>query len=138
MRHGELLHEQLGAGSQEGEEGTPALDVLPDVEEAVVEVADDVEDESAIGDWLAQVAECICHALEATTVVGDGEVTLDEVAELHVSVEGVGLPVAKELSFNGKPGGTLRLVTSHHDLGKVRGDRAVYPGLDDVVHARPV
>jgi hypothetical protein len=37
------------------------------------------------------------------TIVVDREVPLNEVVELHVKVQGVGLMVAKELVLNGKP-----------------------------------
>jgi hypothetical protein len=39
--------------------------------EALSEAADDVEDQRAIGDGLAKIAESVRHVLEAPAIVGD-------------------------------------------------------------------
>jgi hypothetical protein len=56
--------------------------------EPLVETPDDVEDERAVGDGLAEVAEVLCLALVEPAIVGDGEVTLTEGAEVGVGVQG--------------------------------------------------
>ena len=53
----------------------PTLEVHADGQKALAEAANDVEDERAIGDDLAQVTQGIGHGLELAAVVGDGEVT---------------------------------------------------------------
>jgi hypothetical protein len=45
----------------------------------------------------------ISHGLEALTILTDGEVALDEGAELGVEEEGVLLPIAKKLRLDGEP-----------------------------------
>jgi len=54
------------------------------VGEALVEAADDVEDEGAVGDDLVEGREIIGHLLQLAAEIGDGEVALDEVAELRL------------------------------------------------------
>ena len=58
-----------------------AMQEGPHFREAVVEAADHVEDESAVGDDFAEGPKIVGHLLEAATVLGDGEVALDEVAK---------------------------------------------------------
>ena len=43
----------------------------PDVAKALVEAANDVEDEGAVGDDLAKGSEIISHLLEAPTIISD-------------------------------------------------------------------
>jgi hypothetical protein len=81
-----------------------AMKMQTDVGVALVEASDEVDDERAVGDHLTEVAEIICHTLESPVVVGDGEVTLVEVAELGIKVECPGFAIAEELRFDGDPG----------------------------------
>jgi len=74
-----------------------------DVAEALVEAADDVEDEGAVGDDLAEGREIICHLLHLAAVLGDVEVALDEVAKPRLQLNGAGLPIAEELRLDGEP-----------------------------------
>jgi hypothetical protein len=71
--------------------------------ELLVEATDDVEDECAVGDVIAKANQCIPHGLETPAVVGDGEVALDEGAELGVEEESTLLPIAEELRLNSEP-----------------------------------
>jgi hypothetical protein len=67
------------------------------VAEALVQAADDVEDEGAVSDDLTKCREIIGHLLQPAAVVGDGELALDEVAELCLQVDGASLAVPEEL-----------------------------------------
>jgi len=102
--------------------------------EVVVEAADHVEDKSAVGDDFAEGPKVVSHLLESTTVLRDGEVALDEVAELRLELDGTGLLVAEELGLDGKPcisgGGALG--------GDDFGECAENPGLHHAVHPNPV
>lgn len=118
-----------------------AADVATDDGELLVEPADDVEDEVAVGDLLAEITEGVRHALEAVTVVLDGQVALDDVPKLGVEVEGSCLPVIKKLRLNGEPGGACgnaALTAIHDDVDEVVGNGAVEPRLDDAVHPSPI
>ena len=46
--------------------------------------------------------------------------------------------VAKELGFDGNPGGASGGVPRGDGAGEVVGDRAEDPGFDDAIHARPI
>jgi len=109
-----------------------------DVAVPVVEVADDVEDQHAVGDRFAKGGEADRHGLEATAVVGDGEVALDEVSELDVKVECASLPVPQELSFQGEPDVTSRGIALHHGFDEIGGDGARDPRHDNAIHTYPV
>lgn len=63
----------------------------------LVQAPDEVEHKGAISDNLTQVPERVRHVLEFPTVVRDGQVTLDEVSEFGVEVEGARLTVVEEL-----------------------------------------
>ena len=63
---------------------------------------------------------------------------MHELPELGVEVQDPCLPVAEKLGLEGKPGGTGSGVALHGGVGKVVGDCAEDPGLDDAIHARPV
>ena len=65
----------------------PTLEVHADGQKALAEAANDVEDERAIGDDLAQVTQGIGHGLELVSVVGDGEITLHKIPEGGTEVE---------------------------------------------------
>jgi hypothetical protein len=108
------------------------------VREALVEAMKHVEDEGAVGDDLSQGGEIIVHLLQTAAVLGDGEITLYEVAKLHLELDRTCLSIAQELGFDGEPGipgsGTL----GGDDLGEVIGEGVEDPGLDNVVHPIPV
>jgi hypothetical protein len=61
----------------------------------LVEATDNVED----GVRSSEITKGVCHVLELTTVVGDGEVALDKVLKGGVEVEGVLFAIGKELVF---------------------------------------
>lgn len=68
-----------------------------------------------------EVTEGISHALETTTVVGDGKVALDKGPEPRVKERAV-LPFAKEMGFNGKPGREGVATVLHHCVDEVGGE----------------
>lgn len=48
------------------------VEMTAEVGEALVEAADDVEPQHAVGDRLTEGGETLCHLLELVAVVGDG------------------------------------------------------------------
>ena len=56
-------YEWTRLGLEEGGEGAPAPEMHADVLEPLVQAANDVEDESAVGDDLAQSTELLHHLL---------------------------------------------------------------------------
>jgi hypothetical protein len=109
-----------------------------DVGEVLVEAADHVQHQGAVGDGLAKIGEGVGHGLELPAVVGDGQITLAEVAELGVEVQCAGLSVPEKLRLDGEPSRLSRATAPHHGLGEVGGDGAVETGADDAVHPRPI
>ena len=138
MCHGELLQDELVDGVLELGEGVAATDVAAGVTEALVEASDKVEGQRAIGDVFPKICKLLRHVLEAPAKVRDGEITLDEIAELDVEVEGADLPIAEKLVLQGTPDGAGGGNAIDHHLGEVGGDRAGDLGLDNAVHACPV
>jgi len=105
--------------------------------EVVVEAADHVEHESAVSDDFIAGPKIVSH-LETATVLGDGDVALDEVVELRLQLDGPSLPVAEELRLNGEPSISGGRALGGYDFGKVVGEGAKNPGLHNVVHPNPV
>jgi hypothetical protein len=104
IRHGEFLKNEVFTSFQERGEGLGTTKEGADVGEALVEAADEVEDEGTIGDDLAEGREIISHLLQSAAVVGDGEVPLHEVAKLRLQLNGASLPIAEELRLHREPG----------------------------------
>jgi len=102
--HGEFLEDEILTRLQEGRERFGPAKERADVAEALVKAADDVEDEGAVRDDLADGREIIGHLLQLAAVLGDGEVALDEVAKPRLQLNGAGLPIAEELRLDGEPG----------------------------------
>jgi hypothetical protein len=90
----------------------------------------DVEDERLLSDRMAKVPEALHHALEATTVVDDGHITLGESLELLVGIESVGGAVSKELGFNGDPDHAGGGAALGGGADEVVGDGAKKAGAD--------
>lgn len=99
---------------------------------------DDVEDKSAVRDRLAKIAKSVGHPLELAAVDGDGEITLAEVAKLHVEEQGTSFPVPEELRNDGEPSTTSRGVANEDSISKLGGVGVDDPGLDNIVHPEPV
>jgi hypothetical protein len=93
--------------------------------EATVEAAERGEDEGVIKDNLPEVTKGIDHPFKTPTIVRDGEITQNEVAELNVDNQCARLVVADKLCAS-------------RDLDELRGDRAIKPRADCAVHLAPM
>jgi hypothetical protein len=71
--------------------------------EVLVQPAQDIQHENAVGDVDAEVREGVSEALHLSTVVIDAKVVLDEALEGGVNVEGVGFTIAKEVVLQSQP-----------------------------------
>jgi hypothetical protein len=99
----------------------------PDGGKLLVEPVDDVEDERTVGDVLTETAQGISHGLEVPTVVADGEVTLDEGAELGVQENGALLLVVEELGLHSDLDDSCRGTWLEYGLHEINGDCPVDP-----------
>lgn len=106
----------------------------PDVAKVLIEVADHVEDEGAVGDDLAKGSEVISHLLEASVVVSDTEVALNEVVKPRLQVNGSRLLIAEKLGLNGEPGVPSYGTLVADDFDKVIIEGSDDLGLNDAVH----
>jgi len=138
LGHGQLLNLKISSDLQEAGQGVGAAKVEADGFEPFVEAADDVEDEGAVGDGFAEVAEILRLALVEQTVVSDGEVALTEVAEVGVGVQGARRLIPEKLGLDGEPNVAGRGVTLGDGVGEVVGDGAEKPSPHDAVHPDPV
>ena len=138
VRQSEFLQDEIVAGLQEGEEGSTLPQEGPDMGEVVVEAADHVEDKSVVGDDFAEGPKIVGHLLEAATVLGDGEVALDEVAKPHLQLDGASLPVPEELRLDGEPGISGGRALRGDGFSEVVGESAEDPGLHHTVHPGPI
>ena len=102
-----------------------------------VEAPQHVEDEGAIINNLAKVAQIVSHALHLAAIVRDGEVALLEDAEIGVEVERPSFVVAAEMLVEAQPGDAGRVVANAHGLLKFGGQGAEEPRADDGIHAAP-
>jgi hypothetical protein len=102
------------------EDGTEVFDVL-------VQPAQGIQHESAIGDIDAEVSEGVGEALHLLTVVVDAEVALNEAPEGGVDVEGAGFTVAEEVVLQCQPSVASRMAVLPGDVLQVRGDGAPHP-----------
>jgi hypothetical protein len=127
MCKGEFLKQQIVPYLEEGRKRSSAPKVKTDVGEALVQTADDVEDEGAVMNRFAKVAESVSHPFELAAVVGDGEIALTKIAEFRVEEERPSLAVPEELRLNGKPGGAGSSVAGEGSIGEISGDGADNP-----------
>jgi hypothetical protein len=103
-----------------------------------VEAPNDVEDESAVGDGLAEVAEVLGLALVEPAIIGDGEVTLTEGAKVGVGVQGARGLIPEELGLDGELDVASRGAMLGDGVGEVVGDGAEEPGAHHAIHPHPV
>jgi hypothetical protein len=127
LAHNEFLEEELGAGLEKRRERLGAAKMDADGGELLVEPADDVEDECTVGDVLTKTAQGVSHGLEAAAVVADGEVTLDEGAELSVQENGTLLLIVEELGLHREPDDSCRGTWLEYGLHEIVGDCPVDP-----------
>ena len=78
----------------------------------------------------SQITKLLGEFLVLVTVICHRKITLTEVPEFGVTVDGAGFPVTEELLLDGEPG-----ASGHRDVGDVSGDSSDDPRLDDAVHA---
>jgi hypothetical protein len=119
-------------------QGVGAAEVKADGLKPAVETADDVEDEGAVGDRFAEVAEILRLALVLPAVVSDREVALTEGPEVSIGVQGTRGLIPKKLRLNGEPDVAGGGAVLGDGVGKVVGDGAKEPSPHDTVHADPV
>lgn len=67
-------------------------------------------------------------------VLGDGEVSLDEVVEPRFKLYGTYFPALEELGLDGEPGVLGSVALGGDDLGEGVED----PGIDDAIHLIPI
>jgi hypothetical protein len=93
LAHDEFLEEELSAGLEECNVGNSLARRrwIPMGANFLLRPPM-IEDERTVRDVLTETAQGISHGLEASIVVSDGEVTLDEGAELSVEENGTLLP----------------------------------------------
>jgi hypothetical protein len=135
---GEFLQGQVVLHLQEGGERAGASQQSTDVREALVESTKHIEDEGAVSDNLSQGGEIVGHLLQTTAVLGDGEITLYEVAKLRLELDRPCLPIAQELGFDVESGVPGSGALGGDDFGEVVGEGVENPGLDNAVHPIPV
>jgi hypothetical protein len=83
-------------------------------------------------------AEVLCLTLVESAVVGDREVTLTEVAEVGVGVQGAGGLIPEELGLDGEPDITSRGTMLGDGVGEDVGDGTEQPCAHNTVHPHPV
>jgi hypothetical protein len=103
----------------------------------LVEAAKNGEHKSVVGDQLADISKGVGQGLELGIVLMHGHVTLGNVAELGVEVEGATLLVFIEKVVDGGPD-LPGLCTERHDHAEeLEGDGAIDPVEDGEVITSP-
>ena len=82
--HHHLLKKETGLRVDEGGEGAPSMKMHPDGLEPLAQAANDVEDEGAVSDDLAQVSKHVRHALHLLAALGYRQIALEKVEELRL------------------------------------------------------
>jgi len=123
----DLLEDEVVADLVEGGERLGALEVGLHVGEFLVQAAQHIEDEGAVVDDLAKVAESVGHPLHLAAVVADGKIALNEDTELGVEAEGAGFTIAEELFLDGDPSAASRALAGADRLHQLRGEGAQHP-----------
>jgi hypothetical protein len=103
----------------------------------LVRAPKNIEDEVAVGDGAAEVAQGVRHALHLVTVVTHREVTLYEVAEHGVEVKYACFSFDDELVLDRVPDLARSNAKLLDDVLKLIGDRAKDPREDNTLHAHP-
>jgi hypothetical protein len=135
---GEFLELEFGAYLGKGGKWPLSLEVGAEVSEAVIQATEDVDDEEAVGDGLAELDEGVSECFHLAAVIRDGESALHQGAELGVDEDDPGFTIADELFFEGEPGGAGGRRGGSDDLEQLGGDGAVEPREDVEIHLDPV
>jgi hypothetical protein len=128
-----LVEEKERPHLEEGRHGALHGDERGDVGEARVDAAEACEDQGLVSHGLADVMEGVGEGLEAVAECGDGEVALDDGAELRLEVDSAGKLVVEEEVADEGVSLLRRLVLRHDDVEDVLTDGAIEPGADDEV-----
>lgn len=123
--------QERGKGHLHGDDGR-------DVGEAGVQATETGEDERLISHGLPDVTKSIGEGLELVAVAGDGEVALDDGAELGLKVDGASHLVVEEEVADECVSLESGLVLPHDDVEDFLADRAVEPRADREVLAAPL
>ena len=97
------LQKKIVPDLQEGGERPVAVEMHPESGIALVEAAQHVEHQRAVGDGLTELAKFGRHLLELLAVIYNREITLHEVSECGIEMKGTSLTVPKELGLDGEP-----------------------------------
>jgi hypothetical protein len=98
-----------------------------EVFEVLVQPAQDVQHENAVGDVNTEVGEGVGEALHLPAVIVDAEVTLNKAPEGGIDVEGAGFMVAEEVVLQGQQGVVSPVAMLPGDMLPVGGDGVLDP-----------
>jgi hypothetical protein len=98
-----------------------------EVFEVLVQPAQDVQHENAVGDVNTEVGEGVGEALHLPAVIVDAEVTLNKAPEGGIDVEGAGFVVAEEVVLQGQQGVVSPVAMLLGDMLPVEGDGVLDP-----------
>lgn len=133
----QFLEEKLMASGGEGEGLLPG-DVVGDRRVDLVDAAQKVEDEVALEDGLANVAQFVGLRLHADAVVVDGGIPLNHRVELVIEEDGTRRFVRLEHVVDGLPQRACRLlIVGHGEVEDGVGGGAVHPSADAEVSLLP-
>ena len=102
--------------------------------EVVVEAAEHVQDDRAVGDDFTEGPKVVNHLLVVAALLGDGGVALEKVAEHCLKLDGLCLPVLEKLGLDGELGLPSGGALGGDDFSKVIGQSAEDPRLHHTVH----
>jgi hypothetical protein len=88
----------------------------------LVKAAEEIHDEGAVSDNLTQITKLLGEFLVLVTIICHRKITLTEVPEFGIAVDGAGFLMTEELILDGEPGGTGRGVAGDCSVGDVGGD----------------
>lgn len=133
----ELLKEQHGASSNKGGKQSIQRDDGRNVGEPRTEATKGVVHQCAIRHQLIDVVEGIGNHLELLVVGGDGEITLNQIVEFGIKVNGVAHHVVLEDLLSNSPESMCGLLELHDNVGNIIRDGSIEPREDSEVLLDP-
>ena len=133
-----LAQKEDGARLQEGGGRNLHRDEGGYVGEARIEAPKACEDQSLVLHGLPNVRQRVGEGLQAVAVGGDGEIALDDGAELRLEVDGAGELVVEEEVLDECVRLVRCLVFRHDDIQHVLANGVIQPRADDEVLAAPL
>jgi len=97
------LQKKIVPDLQEGGERPATVEMHPESGIALVEAAQHVEHQRAVGDGLAELAKFGRQLFELLAVICNREITLNEVPEHGIEMKGACLTIPMELGLDGEP-----------------------------------